>query len=314
MYKLLSFIFCVLCLGSLTTAQNLVPNPSFEYFRSCDSLDGGIWSHDLPPWDAPTDGNMDGFNVCYTILGNGVPVTGWGYQTPHTGSGFAGGAFYATMNDREYMQVKLDTALADQEHYCISFYVNKANRNNLASNNIGMYISNSHTYIPTWDYLNFTPQINDTNIVSDTVNWTEIYGEYIAHGGERYIIIGNFFPDSLTDTIHYNGGGSIGYAYYFVDDVNVHCCTCDSTTSLHTGVAEIKEDEINIYPNPAKSVLTLVTGHTKPKQINITNTLGQQIITLLNPETIDITDLPNGIYFAEIKTETGIVRRKIIKQ
>jgi hypothetical protein len=180
-----------------------------------------------------------------------------------------------------------------------------------------MYISDTHTYIPGGAPLPYAPQINYSSVISDDSLWIEIYGQYISHGGEKYIIIGNFFSDSLTDTSHIHGSGeTVDDAYYYIDDVNVHCCLCDSTTSLHNGIGEIKEEEMSIYPNPASATIKIEIKDNKGK-VSIYNLLGEIINTseITNYKTeIDVSTLPKGLYFVEVESEKGIIRKKFVKE
>jgi hypothetical protein len=178
-----------------------------------------------------------------------------------------------------------------------------------------MYFSNDSLYHAGFSYINVTPQINDTNVITDTLNWVLIYGEYVAHGGEQYLTIGNFFPDALTDTVHVISSGG-GAAYYFIDDVNVHCCTCDNLD--HTGVKEVdnKYEIVEIYPNPASSTFT-ITSTEKIESVKIYNIIGELLFTETPnniQSTININQFSKGIYFVEIKTEKRIVRKKIVKE
>ena len=217
----------------LLSQVNLVPNPSFEYINSCDSFPNGVLVGDVPPWDSPTDGSPDIFNACNTNLNNfSSPSNQWGYQYPHSGATYIGEVFFGLgQPGREYAQVKLDSILVDQKKYCVSFYVSKSNSYNYAINNIGMYLSQTHTYTPSTNRLNFIPQINDTNIVSDVLNWTLISGQYTATGGEQYIIIGNFYPNSATDTLAINSSGLEDWSYYYIDDVSI----IDVSTHAYAG-------------------------------------------------------------------------------
>ncbi len=82
-----------------------------------------------------------------------------------------------------------------------------------------------------------------------------------------------------------------------------------------TGVPEYKEEnDVSIYPNPTSGVFTISAEANKITQIKITNTIGQQIKTITNIETIDLTNTPKGIYFVEIKTDKGTTNKKIILQ
>jgi hypothetical protein len=46
-------------------------------------------------------------------------------------------------------------------------------------------------------------------------------------GGEKYIIIGNFLPDSLTDTLRFQSQSQYPFkvaSYYLIDNISVECC------------------------------------------------------------------------------------------
>ena len=83
----------------------------------------------------------------------------------------------------------------------------------------------------------------------------------------------------------------------------------------------IKNEELGIYPNPASTEFTIDTRGIRIKEIKITNALGQVIKTINNTQTVDITDISNGIYFIQIKTDGSagspqgrIENKKLIKQ
>jgi hypothetical protein len=332
------FIFLLHFCAFAINAQNLVPNPSFEiisappdtvYAGDCYLYTGGFNIGQVPPWNSATSGGSpDPFNVCsHPISSASVPLNGYGFQIPHSGLGYGAEAFYdhngAHVVYREYITVKLDTPLVNQEHYCSSFYVSLANTCNYASNNVGMYFSNtSINVLMTWGSLNFIPQINYTGIITDTTNWTLIYGEYTAHGGERYITIGNFYTDSLTDTVStYNGGvgGVSDAAYYFIDDVNVHCCSCDSTTSIHAGVGEMKEEkQWTINPNPSNGEFNIkLNKEYKNIQIEITDLIGQTIYATKEKETNLISlaiNAASGVYFVSIIADDKRQVMKLVKE
>jgi len=74
--------------------------------------------------------------------------------------------------------------------------------------------------------------------------------------------------------------------------------------------------EIVIYPNPTSGELKIENGELKIENIEIYNITGQKItfnFQLSTFNSIDISDLPTGIYFLRIQTENGTVVRKVIK-
>ena len=75
---------------------------------------------------------------------------------------------------------------------------------------------------------------------------------------------------------------------------------------------------LTVYPNPASTQITIETS-TSPaqSQLSIMNLNGEALITrqITEPKTqIDISSLPNGVYFVRVTNDKTIVTGKIIKQ
>ncbi|HPX58952.1 MAG TPA: T9SS type A sorting domain-containing protein, partial [Bacteroidales bacterium] len=73
---------------------------------------------------------------------------------------------------------------------------------------------------------------------------------------------------------------------------------------------------ITVYPNPSNDQLKIETGNEVIKEIILYDLTGKQIKHLLINEinaSIDISDLYKGMYFIQIKTEKGEVKKKFIK-
>lgn len=72
---------------------------------------------------------------------------------------------------------------------------------------------------------------------------------------------------------------------------------------------------ISVYPNPVKDVLTIESKELSIGKIRILELSGKVVIQFNNFEnTIHLSMLPQGIYFAEIETDKGVVMKKIIKE
>ena len=294
--------------------QNLVPNGGFEIVTSCDSLGGGFNYTIAPPWDSPTTGGSpDLFNSCSTYSNFSSPSNFTGYQYPHSGNGYAGADFFQSSGGayREYIQVKLDSVLISQHKYCINFFVSFSKGYDCATNNIGMCFSNTHTSVFGGYRLNLIPQFLDTNIISDTTNWTLISGQYNAIGGEQYIILGNFNTAATTDTLSVHGGFD---SYYYIDDVSIVDCT-------NVGVEELsKENEITISPNPATTSIS-ITSTNNIKEIKLINLLGEEVIItnyqlrITNAVTMDVSSVSKGIYFVEVTdAKDKVINKKVVVQ
>ena len=66
---------------------------------------------------------------------------------------------------------------------------------------------------------------------------------------------------------------------------------------------------INIYPNPTSGLVT-ISDISGISTIKITNSVGQVVKTFAAQTSIDISDLPKGIYI--LQANNGL-KRKIVK-
>jgi hypothetical protein len=77
-------------------------------------------------------------------------------------------------------------------------------------------------------------------------------------------------------------------------------------------------DTVEIYPNPATGMVTILSGGTSIYGVRVLNVLGTEVIDVPNEHasecSLDLSKLPAGTYFARIETANGIVVRKILKE
>ncbi len=112
--------------------------------------------------------------------------------------------------------------------------------------------------------------------------------------------------------------------YAWVIDVDEYCCTnswdpdCQNLYDYcaeNSGTVDVEEfnfDNIVVYPNPTNSILNIRTN------LDITYTLydftGKIIVKDSKEEKVDITYLPNGVYFLSIEHEGKRFNKRIIKE
>lgn len=89
-------------------------------------------------------------------------------------------------------------------------------------------------------------------------------------------------------------------------------------TSPQTAVniSEItSENKICIYPNPSSDYI-YIKSSSNINNIQVYDCKGNGIVTKCEPDisSINITNLPNGMYFLKLETKNGIVFRKFIKE
>ncbi len=163
--------------------------------------------------------------------------------------------------------VELLEPLLVGETYYASLYANAAFGGNaqypqiwLATNNIGMLFT---TQSREWDFGDGYPSapniahIRRTAILADTVGWTLVSGSFVADSAYRYVMIGNFFNNAQTDTLHFAAPNSVfpwyPRSYTLIDKV---CVTskpdgCD----MEHGIGGLLGASAGLYPNPATNQL-----------------------------------------------------------
>lgn len=112
-----------------------------------------------------------------------------------------------------------------------------------------------------------------------------------------------------------------GKAVYYV--LNGHQDKLDSITTLYTSTASLDKQEMpsfNIYPNPAKDMVTIQgEGLKDGGTVVFRNTLGQEVkrVQLSEMHTmINVSSLNRGVYFVNIVNNQGAISavRRLIKQ
>lgn len=211
-----------------------------------------------------------------------------------------------------------------------------------------IYAGDATTSITNVNGVAFTATYDNTLIETDSV-WIDYPTSFINASNQnlkfrkRVFVNGKLYT-ATTHTI--NGNGKIATLHYKIkstlttDNVlslsltrayqsnasgTVTPLTIGSATLMAIG-ASVGIDEIingtniSIYPNPAKDLLTI--GISTPLDVSdakleITNALGQVILTSSLKQTttqMNIQQLSSGVYFVEVKTSTGVLRKKFVKE
>lgn len=208
-------------------AQNLVPNPSFEEIDSlpCDIISGDTGTPTVTDyvrdWSVPTGASTDIFSAL--IDDNCMIRQLFQDRVPRSGNNMTG-IFTFVDGDfdyREYLQVPLQRPLIQGQSYYASMYVLRDRTREFATNNLGMYFSETEVKQPIEfrGVLPFVPQVNETEIITNTEEWYLVSGCFTAETNANYLLLGNFFAKEETDTLFVQEHEFD--AYYFIDDVYV---------------------------------------------------------------------------------------------
>lgn len=233
-----------------SSAQNLVPNPSFEIYSTCPNDLNQVgyatgWS---------SYGNTpDYYNACYI---NGptwvdVPYNYNSFQFAADGDAYCGLISWLgdNSNYRELIGTQLITPLDSGITYYVSMKLNFPFRYhaeycwNTAIKNMGIRFTNTQ-------YSQFSPHPTDNlchvcadQFIDDTLNWQQICRPFTPDQSYQYMVIGNFFTDIDTETTMIFPTTSCGNcSSYLVDDIIV---STDSTIcNLEpVGIIELSNQE-----------------------------------------------------------------------
>jgi hypothetical protein len=306
-----------------------VPNFSFEQYDTCPNLENQV--HYATGWsNYRNSGTPDYYNVC-SPTSFGIPYSTFTHQDEHRNcNAYAALVTYARtiINYKEHIGIQLSLPLVIGQKYFISFYTVMSEfflggtQYGMPSNNIGIRLSTVNYTSSNGSPIDNFAHLRSFTIINDSVNWNRISGSIIADSAYEFLIIGNFFDDANTDTMHYACGSCLNYgSYYLVDDI---CVSTDSSLCnggldelpCLTSVNEIhSSNEISIFPNPTTSTLTL---NSPTSYINtpftIYNSLGEKVYQSIITSTHQQINLAAaaGVYFLRVEGEDAFVKKVIV--
>jgi len=314
---------CLLFITAYIAAAqgNLVPNASFEEHLNCP-VQPGFTANSKPLHWEKWLWSPEYFHACAGTLGTGdslisVPMNGMGFQYPLDGDAYVGMATYKE-DFREYVGCELLEPLVVGQTYHLSFHTNMATGGTYwnpkwASNNVGMLFTMDHNIWtglsgPPFPFRNYA-HLHSTEVITDTANWTLVSGTFVADSAYRYLLLGNFFEDALTDTVHVAGPTS-STAYYFIDGV---CVTAGPAgCPFTTGIRQETVPALNIWPNPASDGFQVsgVDGHAE-----VLDMLGRKVYQgwlRTDGTSVDVTAWPNGQYVLRTTGELKLTKRFVV--
>jgi gliding motility-associated-like protein len=226
------FVFLTLFVAEIQGQQinNLVPNGDFEEIDSCFKQMTGLWK--VNNWTAAVSNEFcssDYFNKCQ--LNNLWLPRSPIYNT--MGNGSAAIVLKSTIPmHREYLQIELSSTLKVDSRYVVSAAIRPVylayqsewgvDRFELLLTNYPIVASLYNNSIPS--YIDTCSSVMTNQNYLDTNLWYICKSFYTAKGGEKYLTLGIFSPDSIYDFYPIGGINTNQWqiAYYLIDDVMVY--------------------------------------------------------------------------------------------
>src|SRR5205814_9805522 len=120
--------------------------------------------------------------------------------------------------------------------------------------------------------------------------WVLLSGSFIADSAYSHLTIGNFFVDSLTDTLFFP---PTSHAYYYVDDISV-------VEDTETGNESLSKRDMILFPNPTSDILNLSFQNFRDAEVSIYDGLGRKVFSATaknqNTLTLNLGAFSPGVY------------------
>lgn len=259
-------------------SKNLVPNPGFEEHKGkSNSITNAV------PWK--NVGTVD-----YYMKPEKRDTSR--FKGAHSGTCYAGLRFQSEY--KEYMYVKLTEPLERGQIYRFRMYVRLLGASTVTLKQLGVYFSD----VVYDDRMSFDKEHQiDTSYakgIAGTFGWIPIKGDYIAKGGEKYIIIGNFNL-MKKDMVKVNKLNLFEFkeAYYYIDDISLK----KRSTKLDSAAAYkfAMENALPVFPESVKPGESLTITNLQFE--NGTATLKSHSYKVLDK----VVDVLNNHPFAEFQ-------------
>ena len=105
-----------------------------------------------------------------------------------------------------------------------------------------------------------------------------------------------------------------GWYWCIITDANG--CISDTAfyevTNIVSAINETLSDKIFIYPNPTKDYLVIETEYIIT-EVKVIDAQARAVDVLVKGKTIDVSGIANGLYFVEVYTDKGLVRKQFVK-
>ena len=174
---------------------------------------------------------------------------------------------------------------------------------------IGSISMKVYTDAPVGTVLKFKIESNVAGFADERDALTTVSGKWATYTWD-FTNFDNPIYNVLTLMLGYaTPNDASAKATFLFDDIQ------RSSTLSDNHDERLNRDEVRIYPNPAKDILTIRSKFKSIKTITFFDILGNQVKTL-HPNSLDVTmdvaHLTSGLYIAKISTLEGVSSIKLI--
>jgi hypothetical protein len=117
----------------------------------------------------------------------------------------------------------------------------------------------------------------------------------------------------------YNGAYSASDCYTVLVETSAANFKGMANNNMNDEIAELNDADVSIFPNPTTGELNIVTTEGKVNreaQVLLFNSIGQRVHQQTYGEdqrlTLHLNDFQNGVYILQVRTENGVVSKKVV--
>jgi len=133
------------------------------------------------------------------------------------------------------------------------------------------------------------------------------YGSFFLND-TLYVARGNFIRP-----VYINGSiAEFGTGIFFPNNNFYDIASCQNGTFVTSSLAETSKSNFKVFPNPTNNILYLPQNVIHSK-VEVFDSKSQLTRTFKKVNSIELTDLPSGIYFVKVTKDEGVFTSKIMK-
>jgi len=149
-----------------------------------------------------------------------------------------------------------------------------------------------------------------TVLVSTTGTATSDFTNMVFDGNVANV---NFTLKSLD--ISAFAGQNIYIAFRHCNSTDVYWMLVDDIEVIagqHAGISNVTDATVQLYPNPTSNVLNINAEGVQ--EVSVIDINGRTVMTEKNVNTVNLSDLANGVYYVRVITNNGVATEKIVKK
>lgn len=178
-----------------------------------------------------------------------------------------------------------------------------------------------------------TPQIQ-VPAEGATLNWY-VGGVDASYFSEHYTVLVSTTGTNTTDFTNMVFDGNVANVNFTLKSLDIsafagqniyiafrHCNSSDIYWMLvddieviagqHAGISNVTDATVQLYPNPTSNVLNINAEGVQ--EVSVIDINGRTVMTEKNVNTVNLSDLANGVYYVRVITNNGVATEKIVKK